>query len=162
MWQQNITTYFTTTFSRLFYLGFHLEGKVVIKPTSKINIAIDVVRRIMKKRNYALYDGSIYRLAPDAKFTFVLCSNVKDFLLNMLGNTEVADIILPYMQMITGTLFDQACHLTQPISMAMNLIEVLPAGVCFNIKNKRFELMEEMKDCTSPRAFVRYHILKNS
>ena len=74
----------------------------------------------------------------------------------MLGNTEVADIILPYLQMITGFLSEQACRLIELKSMDMNLIEVLSAGVCFNIKNKRFELMEEMKDCTSLRAFVRY------
>ena len=153
---QNIKIYFKTTFRRLFYLGYNCDGNVSIKPTSKINGAIDVVRRIMKKRNYALYDGSIYRLAPDAKFTFVFCSNVKDFILNMLGNTEVADIILPYVQMITGLLSEPACRLIEPISMDMNLIEVLPAGVCFNINNKRFELMDKMKDCTSPRAFVRY------
>ena len=47
------TTYFTTTFRGLFYLGFHFEGNVSIKATSKINSAIDVVQKIMK--NYYYY-----------------------------------------------------------------------------------------------------------
>ena len=72
------TTYFTTTFRGLFYLGFHFEGNVSIKATSKINSAIDVVRKIMKAE-LRLVRRLHIQISTRHKITFVFCSNVERF-----------------------------------------------------------------------------------
>ena len=113
----------------------------------------------MSAENCGVYDGYLYKLAPEAKFTFIYCCTMKDFLLSLLGNVEIADILLPFVGVITGLLSEPACRLIKPLTMDLNLIEVLPPGTCFDIKRKEFKDYSENigDDFASPRAFVKYH-----
>jgi len=114
--------------------------KVPSKPRSKLMIAVDVLRRYMAQFHYGIFDGSVYVKAPDAKYTFVFCSNVHDFLHHILGNAEVADHIASHVSQLSSLLSVRACRLIKPIQIDYNFIEVLPLGTCFNIELKRFEL----------------------
>lgn len=44
----------------------------------------------MDKSGYAICDGHMYKKVPEAMFTYVYCSNVNDFLLFTLSNSEVS------------------------------------------------------------------------
>jgi len=116
------------------------KDPVPSKPRSKLMIAIDVVKRFMLQFHYGLFDGSIYKKAPEAKFTFVFCSSVSDFIHSILGNAEIADMIAAHVTQIVNLLSVNACRLIKPITIDFNFIEVLPAGTCFNIEEKKFEI----------------------
>ena len=66
--------------------------------------AIEVVRRYMKKFAYGLHNGSIYKKAYEAEYTYIHCSNVNDFLHYIMGNLEVANQIASYIHSINEML----------------------------------------------------------
>ena len=125
-----------------------------VKPNSKLCQAVDVIRRCMHQSNYALHDGCVYRKVPESKYTYSYCVTVKVYLLNLLGNVEIADVIAPFLQMLTGLLSEPACRLIAPIKVEYNFIEVQPYGTCFDIERKNFVLDPVMAG--SPRAYVKY------
>ena len=100
--------------------------------------AIDLIKRYLKKFEFGIYDGAMYKKAPDAKFTFIYCSSVNDFLHYILGNNELAEVVAPHLQTINHLLSAKACRIVQPISLDFNFIEVLPFGTCFDIRQKKF------------------------
>ena len=102
-------------------------------------MAVDVVKRYMEKYQYAIFDRTIYKKAPEAVFTYVHCSSVSDFLHQILGNSEIAEQISVHVNLLLSLLSVSSCRLIQPINMDYNFIEVQPKGVCFNIKKKKFE-----------------------
>jgi len=123
-------------------------------------VAVNVVRRYMSDNNFGLFDGSVYKKAPGAVYTYVFCSSVKVFLMNLLGNPEIAEEIVSFVSTMTALLSEPSCKLIAPIKMDYNFIEVLPAGNCFNIEMKKFEM--NPKDLVgSPRAYVRYTFDEN-
>lgn len=102
-------------------------------------VAVDVVKRYMKQFNYGICDGSIYKKAPDAKYTFVYCCTVHDFIHYILGNQEVADAVAHHAGQLISLLKVKSCRLIKPMKIDFNFIEVLPEGTCFNIAEKSFE-----------------------
>ena len=129
-------------------------------PKCKVMIAVDVVRRYMSDNDFGLFDGSVYKRAPCAVFTYVFCSSVKVFLMNLLGNSEIAEEIVSYVAILTTLLSESSCKLITPIKMDYNFIEVLPPGTCFNIEKKKFEVKPK-ELVGSPRAYVRYEYDEN-
>ena len=126
---------------------------VAERPTSKFCKAVDLVRRLMAANQFGICDGMVYKKA--GVHTYVFCSTVKDYLLNLLSNVKVADAITQHIQQMTQLLSEPACRLIKPIQIDYNFIEVLPEGMCFNIAKKCFDLNpEELKG--SPRAYIRY------
>jgi len=107
-------------------------------------VAVDVLRRYMLQFGFGLFDGSVYKKAPNAKFTFVYCSTVNIFLHHILGNPEIADHIASHVTQLVSLLSVRSCRLIKPITLDYNYIEVLPYGTCFNIEKKKFE--ENPKD----------------
>ena len=110
----------------------------------------------MIKRNYALCNGMVYKKAPEATHTFVYCSSVKDFLLFSLSNSEVANVLTPYITTVTSLLSNPACRLIKPITINYNLIEVLPPGTCFHIVSKSFRHHNSIYSGITPIPFVMY------
>jgi len=101
-------------------------------------IAIDVIRRYMRRFDYSIYDGSIYKKVPQSKYTSVFCCSISQFLHHILGNSEVADAIAHCIRPIIALLSEKSCRLIQPIIIDYNFIEVLPRGTCFDIEGKTF------------------------
>ena len=119
--------------------------------------AVEVVRRTMEKTGYAINDGFVYKKIPEAKYTFVHCSNVNDFIMNMLGNIEIATVITPVAKQLINFLSQPACRLIKPIEIDFNYIEVEPFGTCFDIEGKRFVADPKgLKPNSTPRAYVKY------
>ena len=117
--------------------------------------AVDIIRRYRNDNEFSIWDGAIYKKAPNSVFTFMFCSTVKCFLLKLLGNSEIADQIVSVVPALTNLLSEPDCRLIEPISIDYNFIECLPRGTCFDIQSKVFQ-----KDPAglrgSPRAYVLY------
>ena len=98
--------------------------------------------------------GRIYNKIPEATYTYIYCTSVKDYLLNLLGNVEVADLIAPHVTQLTTFLSEPAYRLIKPIEIDYNFIEV-EHQYLFDIAGKRFT-KESGSLKGSPRAFIRY------
>ena len=79
---------------------------------------------------------------------------MKDYLLNLLGNVEVADLITPPVTQLTTLLSEPACRLCKPIEIDYNFIGV-EHQYLFDIAGKHFT-KESGSLKASPRAFIRY------
>ena len=106
-------------------------------------VAIDVLKRFMDKCNMGIYDGVIYRKPKEAKFTFVYCASVSDFVHHALGNVEIANNIAGQVTNIISLLSVPSCRILKPIEIDHNFIEVMPYGTVFNIAQKKFEVDPE-------------------
>ena len=93
--------------------------------TNKICQAVNVIKRIMDKKKYALCQGYIYKKVPEGMHTYVYCSTVKDFLLYSMANHEVAEVVTGCLSNITYLLSQPSCRLVKPLKIDFNLIEVL-------------------------------------
>ena len=124
------------------------------KPKTNFSKAVDVLKRVLSKLNVGISNGAAYRIPEEAAHTYVYCTDAKEFMLKLLGNVDIADVLLPYYTQIATLLSEPACRLVKPLEIDYNLIEVLPKGTIFNIKKKQFtnEIPEK-----SPRAFVKYN-----
>ena len=98
--------------------------------------------------------GRVYKKIPEATYTYIYCTSVKDYLLNLLGNVEVADLIAPHVTQLRTLLSEPACRLIKPIEIDYNFIEV-EHQYLFDIAGKRFT-KESGSLKGSPRAFIRY------
>ena len=114
----------------------------------------------MVERNLGIHDGNVYKKIPRSKYTYIFCSGVEDFLLNLLSNMTLADVIAPLLGQLTNIMSKKQSKIIQPIKIDYNYIEVLPEGVCFNIAKKQF--VKDPEDLNgSPRAFVLYNYKEN-
>ena len=109
-----------------------------MRPTGRLMQAVDVLRRFMELFDFALYDGCIYRRPKEAKYTYVFCSSVHDFVHSALGNEEVAEAIATHTSTIISLLSVSTSRLIKPIEIDFNFIEVLPPGTLFDIEMKCF------------------------
>ena len=98
--------------------------------------------------------GRVYKKIPEATYTYIYCTSAKDYLLNLLGNVEVADLIAPHVTQLRTLLSEPACRLIKPIEIDYNFIEV-EHQCLFEIAGKRFT-KESGSLKGSPRAFIRY------
>ena len=108
----------------------------------------------MKVYLFDILLGRVYKKIPEATYTYIYCISVKDYLLNVLGNVEVADLIASHVTQLTTLLSEPACRLIKPIEIDFNFIEVEDQYL-FDIAGKRF-IKESGSLKGSPRAFIRY------
>uniref|UniRef100_A0A7M5WRZ6 Uncharacterized protein n=1 Tax=Clytia hemisphaerica TaxID=252671 RepID=A0A7M5WRZ6_9CNID len=125
------------------------------RPVSKLMQGITAIKSYMERFGYGLFDGHIYKRAPAAKFTYVYCSSVLDFVHFTLGSPDVADQIGSQVNPIINLLSVSSCRVIKPIKIDYNFIEVTPFGTCFNIREKCFQV-DPVDLEGSPRAFVKY------
>lgn len=141
------------------YLENETDLPQTYKPTQKVCIAVQLIGRLMKSKGYALYRGEVYKRAPEAKYTYVYCSTVKQFVMASLSNPQIADAVAQHIEQINKLLSDPACKMIKPLVIDYNYIEVLPKGTCFDIAGKKF--VKDPKMLGSPRAFVKYRYHEN-
>ena len=117
--------------------------------------AVDALRRFMQQKQFSICNDAVYRKITESKFTYVYFGSVNTFLLQSLGNAEIADQIVSSIKPLTHLLSQPKCALIKPINIDYNFIEVQPTGTCFDIWNKRF-VKNPVDLKGSPRAFARY------
>ena len=108
----------------------------------------------MKVYLFDILLGRVYKKILEATYTYICCTSVKDYLLNLLTNVEVADLIALHVTQLTTLLSEPACRLIKPIEIDYNFIEVEDQYL-FDIAGKRF-IKESGSLKGSPRAFIRY------
>ena len=81
--------------------------------------------------------GRVYKKILEATCTYIYCTSVKDYLLNLLRTVEVADSIAPHVTHSTALLSEPACRLIKPIEIDYNFIEE-EHQYLFNIAGKHF------------------------
>ena len=115
------------------YLGNTVS--LLQKVSSKIGQSVGLNRPAMKTKNYGLHDGCIYKKLEECEYTYIYCISVKNYLLNLLGSFQIADIITPCIMQLTSLLSEPACRLLEPIKIDYNFIQVSD-GFCFDIEEK--------------------------
>ena len=98
--------------------------------------------------------GRVFKKIPEATYTYIYCTSVKDYLLNLLGNVEVVDLIDLHVQQLTTLLSEPACRLIKPIEIDYNFTE-MEDQYLFDIADKRF-IKESGSLKGSPLTFIRY------
>ncbi|XP_066932599.1 uncharacterized protein [Clytia hemisphaerica] len=126
------------------------------KPQNKICQAIAEIDRHMKKKGYAICEGMVYKKPKECKFTYVMCSKIKKYLMRCLKITKIAELLTPHIERVTELLSDPDCGLITPMTRLFNVIEVLPHGTCFLITEKRFVKIKKFAPDHTPRTFIRY------
>ena len=91
----------------------------------------------LKVYSYDILLGYVYKKIPEATYIYFYCTSVKDYLLNLLENVEVADLIAPHLTQLTTLLSEPAYRLIKPIEI------------------KRF-ITKSGSLKGSPRPFIRY------
>ena len=112
----------------------------------------------MKKMEYALFRGKMYKKVPSAKYTFAYKCEVRVFINSLAANEFFKARLLKDMRKIIDILSDPDCEVIRPISIDYNLIEV-DGGHCWSIKERRFvnnPIADEKMGVISLRAFTRY------
>ena len=77
---------------------------VPVRPKITITKASEVVCCVMENNNFGIHSGYIYKKINEAKFMYVFCSNVEDFLLMLMSDMEMADAIAPCFGQLTNLL----------------------------------------------------------
>ena len=113
------------------YLGYSVS--VPKKPSSKVGQSVDLIRRVMKSNNYDSHDGCIYKKLEECEYTYIYCTSVKNYFLNLFGNFEIADIITPHITQLTSLLSEPVRQLLEPIKLDFKLVEVSDE-FCFNVE----------------------------
>ena len=108
----------------------------------------------MKVYLFDILLGRVYKKIPEATYTYIYCTSVKDYLLNLLGNVEVADLIASHVTQLTTLLSEPACRLIKPIEIDYNFIEVEDQYL-FDIAGKCF-IKDSGSLKGSPRTSIRY------
>ena len=89
----------------------------------------------MSDANVGIYEGYIWKKIDESRHTYLHCTSVENYLLNLLGNVELRDILSPFINQMSNLLSKPACRLIDPISIDYNYIEV-SNGYGFNISQK--------------------------
>ena len=126
---------------------------------SKICSDIYMLDNLMRKLDYVLYKGQIFKKAKEARYTYVRCCPVEQFVHAVLSNKRMADLLAPQVNQIASILSNKGCHIIKQLTIDRNLIEVKPFGTCFNINRKMFvesPLPDDQVGNVTPRAYVSY------
>ena len=70
------------------------------KPTNKICIAIDIIKRAMVKLDTKLYGGQVYKKVPEGRYAYVKAGSVLQFLHSLLCNPQIADVLAPHIHSV--------------------------------------------------------------
>ena len=128
------------------------------RPSDKLTVLVNEKGLAMKKMEYALFHGKIYKKVPMAMYTYAYKCEVRVIINSLAANEFFKARLLKDMKKIIDILCDPNCEVVCPISIDYNLIEV-NGGHCWSIKERRFvksPIPDEKIGIISPRAFTTY------
>lgn len=125
------------------------------RATNKTCQAIALIKRIMTDQKCKMFDGEIYKKVKDGKYTYIFYKTLNSYVMGLLSDVQVADVLVPHINQILSLLSDPDCGMVNQLVIDYNFIECQPLGYCFNIPEKCFQ--KDPKDLKgSPRSFVYY------
>ena len=90
----------------------------------KTTVLINEIAIAMRRLDYALYRGKIYKKCEGDKYTYSYKCNVKAFVNSLAANEPFKSRLIRDMKRVIELLSDRDCELIRPISVDYNLIEV--------------------------------------
>ena len=144
--------------------GFHVEnqdsepGIDEAMLSDKLTVLVNDIGIAMKRMDYALYRGKIYKKRPNAKYAFSYKCEVKAFINCLAANEFFKARLLKDMRKVIDILSDPDCEVIRPICVDYNLIEV-NSGECWSIEERKFlknAIPEEKIGLMTPRAFTKF------
>ena len=103
--------------------------------SDKLTVLLNDVGLAMKKMEYALFRGKIYKKVPMAMYTYAYKCEIRVFIESLAANEFFKARLLKDTRKIIDILSDPDCEVVRPISIDYNLIEV-NGGHCWSIKRK--------------------------
>ena len=149
-------------------IGFDipLPGRAVSSPQDgcepslgdKLTVLINDIALVMKKLEYALYRGTIYKKCEKAKYTYSFKCDVSTFVNTLAANESFKARLLNTMKKVIDILSDVNCQVIRPITVDYNLVEVND-GHCWSISERRFvknAIPPKNVGVITPRAYSPY------
>ena len=126
--------------------------------SDKLTVLINDIGIAMKKLDYALHRGQIYRKEPASRYTYLYKCEPRAFVNSLAANEFFKGRLLKDMKRVTDILSDPYCEVIRPITIDYDLIEVND-GKCWSVRERRFidqAIEDDNKGLVTPRAFCRY------
>lgn len=126
--------------------------------SDKTTQLVNDIERIMKRLQYAIYKGIVYRKCPQAHFTYLQRCSVGEFIGTLEGNELLKGRLVSNGQRIKDKLKQPECQLIHQLEINYDLIEVND-GWCLSLSAQKFvhnPIRPEDIGKISPRAFVPY------
>ena len=123
--------------------GFHDESQGITKVdddarlSDQLTVVINDIGIAMKKLDYALFQGKIYKKKLEAKNTYTYKCDVSAFVNCLAVNASFKGRLLKNMRRVIDILADPDCEVIPSISIDYNLTEE-NAGHCWSIKERHF------------------------
>ena len=123
----------------------------------KLTVLINDISIAMRRLEYALYRGTVYKKCEGATYTYSYKCDVKAFVNSLAANESFKARLLRDMKKVIDILADPDCEVIRPIVVDYNLIEV-NEGKCWSVSERRFlnnAIPAEKMGLVTPRAFSR-------
>ena len=124
----------------------------------KLTVVINDISIAMRRLEYALYRGTVYKKCEGATYTYSYKCDVKAFVYSLAANESFKARLLRDMKKVIDILAGPDCEVIRPIVVDYNLIEV-NEGKCWSVSERRFlnnAIPAEKMGLVTPRAFSRY------
>ena len=124
----------------------------------KLTVLINDISIAMRRLEYALYRGTVYKKCEGATYTYSYKCDVRALVNSLPANESFKARLLRDMKKVIDILADPDCEVIRPIVVNYNLIEV-NEGKCWSVSERRFlnnAIPAEKMDLVTPRAFSRY------
>ena len=101
------------------HFGFSIEYSAPenekTRLSDKLTVLINDIGIAMKRMEYALFHGKIYKKCPMAKFTYAYKCEVKAFINCLAANESFKSRLLQNMTKVIDVLADPDCEVIRPI-----------------------------------------------
>lgn len=124
----------------------------------KLTVLINDIAIAMRRLDYALYMGTIYKKCEGAIYTYSYKCDVKAFVNSLAANESFKARLLKDMKRVIDLLADPDCQVIRPIVVDYNLIEVKERH-CWSVSERKFvrnAISEDKVGLVTPRAFSHY------
>ena len=124
----------------------------------KLTVLINDISIAMRRLEYALYSGTVYKKCEGATYTYSYKCDVKAFVNSLAANESLKARLVRDMKKVIDILTDPDCEVIRPIVVAYNLIEV-NEGKCWSVSERQFlnnAIPAEKMGLVTPTAFSCY------
>ena len=114
----------------------------------------------MRRRDYALYRGTVYRKCEVAIYSYSYKCGVKAIVNSLAANESVKARLLKETKKVIDLLADPDYEVIRPIVVDYNLIEVND-GYCWSVSERRLlrnAIPVDKVSIVTPRAFSQYDL----
>ena len=95
------------------------------KPLScQITVLCNDIQLVLRKLNYAVFRGEVYKMTTKSQFTYQYLCNMKTFLNNLMGNEAFKDRLVQHIQRVLPILSEPENSIIPQLKVNRDLIEV--------------------------------------